>query len=168
MKHSVIPGIGSPRRPTGARPPRKKSCGELLGGDERLLVLLLDDGFRLEVVLGGRGEVVGLVLLAGLGGDLGLGRPAAEELLGLGGVVAHVLLGDLGGVGRVLASHVADLVGLGVDDIRRLLDVVVDELLVGRVDERDEEQRRGEDQSEAPVRDDLDEPVGDEGRKEGL
>jgi len=147
---------------------RGKSWGNLLGGDKRLLLLALDDGIRLDVLLGGGGEVVGLVLLGGLGGDFGRSGSAADELLSLGGVVAHVLLGDLGGMGRVLAGHVANLAGLGIDNIRRLLNMVVDELLVGRIDERDEEQRRGEDQSEAPVRDDLDEPVGDEGRKEGL
>lgn len=59
----------------------------------------------------------------------------------------------------MLASDLAQLLGLTLNYIRSLLKVVVDELLVGGVDEGSEEQDGGGDQSKTPVRDDLDEVV---------
>jgi hypothetical protein len=71
-------------------------------------------------------------------------------------------------VRRVLAGHLAQLASLSVDDVRCLLDLAVDELLVRGVDERDSEEGGGADQCETPVRNDLDEPVGDKRSEEGL
>ena len=67
-----------------------------------------------------------------------------------------------------MASELLDLLGLGVDDVGCVLDVVVDELLVRLVDERGEEDDRGGDQGEAPEWDDLDQVVGEESANEGL
>jgi hypothetical protein len=67
-----------------------------------------------------------------------------------------------------VASELLDLLGLGVDDVGCVLDVVVDELLVRLVDERGEEDDRGGDQGEAPEWDDLDQVVGEESANEGL
>jgi len=68
----------------------------------------------------------------------------------------------------MVASELLDLLGLGVDDVGCVLDVVVDELLVRLVDERGEEDDRGVDQGEAPEWDDLDQVVGEESANEGL
>jgi hypothetical protein len=68
----------------------------------------------------------------------------------------------------MVASELLDLLGLGVDDVGCVLDVVVDELLVRLVDERGEEDDRGGDQGEAPEWDDLDQVVGEESANEGL
>ena len=120
------------------------------------------------LLLGGDGEIGGPILLVGGRGHAGIGRATADDLLGLGGVVTHVLLGELGSVGGVLLGDGPQLGGLGVDDVARLLQVAVDELLVGGVDERSEEDDGGGDQGEAPVRDNLDQEVGEEGTKESL
>jgi hypothetical protein len=49
-----------------------------------------------------------------------------------------------------------------------VVQLVVDELLVGGVDERGKEEDRSGDHGQAPVGDDLDEVVGDEGGDSGL
>jgi hypothetical protein len=49
-----------------------------------------------------------------------------------------------------------------------LPEVLIDELLVGLIDERGEEEDRGGNQGKAPVGNDLDEVVGDESTKSGL
>jgi len=68
----------------------------------------------------------------------------------------------------MVASELLDLLGLGVDDVGCVLDVVVDELLIRLVDERGEEDDRGGDQGEAPEWNDLDQVVGEESANEGL
>lgn len=60
------------------------------------------------------------------------------------------------------AGDLAKLLGLGVDDLLGVLKVVVDELLVGGVDQRSGEENSGADERETPVRDDLNEPVREE------
>lgn len=101
----------------------------------------------------------------GLGGSLGRGR-ATEKLLGLGAVVTHVLLGQVGGLGRLLLRNGAELSGLVVDNITSLLEVVVDELLVGGVGKGNDEEGGSGGQGETPKRHDLDKVVGDEGTEE--
>lgn len=59
----------------------------------------------------------------------------------------------------MLASDLTKLLALRVDNITGLLEVVVDELLVSRVDKRCKENDRGGDQGKAPVGDDLDKVV---------
>lgn len=108
------------------------------------------------------------VLLGRLGGDVRGSRVASEHRLSLGSVVAHVLLGDLGGVRGVLAGNLAELSSLGVDNVRGLLEVVVDELLVAGVDQRDKEEGGRGNQSKAPVGDNLDQVVGEEGSDTSL
>lgn len=152
-----------------------------LGRDEGLL--LLDNGLmngrsrkrRLlgspDVLLRG-GREVGVPDAAGRlsgrsgglgGGGTGRGLTTTEQLLGLGAVVAEILLGDLRSLARVRGGNPPELLGLGVDDTLRVLNVVVDQLLVGGVDQRHGEDEGGADKGESPVRDDLNEPV----RKEG-
>lgn len=131
---------------------------------------------RLDVVLGSLGEVGRLDsrrLLLDLLPDLllqllPLRAATLDQGLSLGGVVAHVLLGDLGSLLGVLLGDGAELGGLGVDDLAGVLELGVDELLVGGVDERGEEDDRGGDHGQAPVGDDLDEVVRDEGGESGL
>ena len=140
-----------------------------LGGDERLLLMLgshnrlLGD---LELVPRSRGEV-GILEVAL--GRLGLGGAGAtDQGLGLGGIVTHVLLGEQSGLLGVLLGDGAQLGGLVVDHIVGLLEVVVDELLVGGVDQRNGEGESGAEQCETPVGNDLDEVVREEGTDSSL
>lgn len=145
-----------------------------LYGDQRLR---FGDWGRLEVLLWCRGEILALVrrlhilLLDWLG--LGDGRrngaaAATNQLLGLGRVVPNILLCGLGGSRSVMAGELLDLFGLLVDDMGGILDVVIDELLVGLVDEWGKEEDGGRDERHAPKWDNLDQVVRDESRKEGL
>lgn len=133
-----------------------------LGSDQGLLLTLTFTVLLLapQVHLRGLGEIRVLqVRLGRLRGSLGGSGSATDHLLGLCGVVAHVLLGDLGSLRSVLAGDLAQLLGLAVDQVGGLLEVVVDELLVGGIDQGNEEQEGGGNQSKAPVRDDLDQVV---------
>lgn len=87
---------------------------------------------------------------------------AAEHLLDLFAVITSILLAHGGDLVSLLLSELTDLSGLGVDGIRGVLDVGVDELLVRGVDERNEEGNGGSDDSKTPVRDELDKEVGEE------
>lgn len=126
-------------------------------------LLLLQDGLLLEEVALRSGGEVGLLrndLRNRLGGGgLGGGSLATDHLLGLGGVVTGVLLGDLSGIGSVLAGNAAQLLGLRVDHIRSVLQVVVDKLLVGGVDERSKECDGRGNESKSPVGNNLDQVV---------
>lgn len=123
--------------------------------------LLLD--LRHGLVLGSDREV-GL----GLGGSRRGRAAAVEVVLGLGGVVTSILLERVGRAAGVLASEILDLVGLGADDAGGVVDVTVNKLLVVQVDEGTEVDDSGTDEGKAPERKPLDEPVGEEGGKEGL
>ena len=68
----------------------------------------------------------------------------------------------------MLAGDLSKLLTLGVDDIAGLLQVVVDELLVCLVNEGCKEDDGGGDQGKAPVRDNLDKPVGEKSTNGGL
>lgn len=68
----------------------------------------------------------------------------------------------------MLLGNGAELGRLGIDSLAGMLELGVDELPVGQVDERREEDDRGGDQGEAPVGDDLDEVIRDEGGESGL
>jgi hypothetical protein len=148
----------------------------LLGSvDGGLLSLLgLDSGS----ILGLLGSVDGgLLSLLGLdsGGVLdvggGNGGPAlrlADSLLSLVGVLVDVVLGGGSGLVSLLSSNLLNLLGLLVDDGRNLADLLIDDLLVGLVDEWGEEQDGGANQRKTPEWDNLDEVVGDESRDERL
>lgn len=142
--------------------------------DDRLLL-------GLEAINRGDGEVGGLVILGRLGEigvlvllgselDMGLGRDRAatsDQLLSLGGVISHVLLGDLGGLGSALLGGLTELGSLSTNDLAGMVKLVVNDLLVGLVDEGSEEDGGGGDQSKAPVRNDLDEVIGEESSEGG-
>ena len=68
----------------------------------------------------------------------------------------------------MVAGKLLDLLGLGVDHIRGVLEMVVDELLVRLVDKGAEEEDGGGDQGKTPEWDDLDQVVGEESANEGL
>lgn len=68
----------------------------------------------------------------------------------------------------MVGGEVAHLLGLLADDFGGVVEVLVDELFVGDVDEWDEVGEGGEEKSQAPSRGDFDEEVGDEGGCEGL
>jgi hypothetical protein len=130
--------------------------GDLLGklvGDR-----LIDGGSRECCVLG---DVLGL-LADGLGGRGGVGALAAEHFLDLASVVTSVLLSDGTHVLSLLLDNTLHLCSLSVDDIGSALEVLVNQLLVRGVDQRDEESQSGGDKSKAPVWDDLDEVVREE------
>lgn len=89
-------------------------------------------------------------------------------MLSLGSVVTNILLGELGSLGGVLASDLSKLLALRVDNVTSLLDVVVDEFLVSRIDKRRKENDRGGDQGKAPVGNDFDKVVRDESTNSSL
>lgn len=66
------------------------------------------------------------------------------------------------------ASDLSELLSLGGDNVLCVLNVVVDQLLVGGVDQRHGEQEGGGEKRESPVRNDLNEPVGEEGTEGNL
>jgi len=113
-----------------------------------------------EVAAGSSGEIGLLDVRRGLGahgnGRHGLGGATAEKLLGLGSVVSHVLLGQLSSLGGMLASNGAELASLLAYDVGSVFDLGVDELLVGGVNERNNEESGDGSQCEAPKRHDLD------------
>lgn len=128
---------------------------------------------RLEVLLRGSREIRVLHSAGGGGGwcsacGRSRGLTATEQLLSLGGVVAHVLLGNLGGLGSVGTGNLSKLLGLCSHNVLGVLQVVVDQLLVGRVNQRNSEQEGGGEERKSPVWDNLHEPVGEEGAKGNL
>ena len=125
---------------------RGGSWEDLLGGGRE--VVLLDDRLL-------RGLVFGLA-------------STLDQGLGLGGIVANVFLGELGSLFGLLLGNGAQLGSLGIDNITGLLELLVDELLVGLVDQGSEENSRGGNQGKAPGGDNLDEVVGQESTKSNL
>lgn len=114
--------------------------------------------FAREALLRGLREVcrVDIGLRSRLRGEFGRGRATAvKQRLSFGSVVAHVLLGDLGGLRSMLARNLAYLLGLAVEHFGALLHVVVDQLLVGSVDERRYEQNSSSNQGKTPIGNDL-------------
>ena len=65
----------------------------------------------------------------------GAATSTTHVLLSLGAVVASVRFDSLMGTCGMVASEVFELIGLGVRDIGRVLEVVIDELLIGHVDQ---------------------------------
>lgn len=149
-----------------------------LGGDQRFLLLQCTGHSShrrrggLEVLSGCYREVGALVLggslLFGLVWRGGAAASIANQLLCFGRVVADILLSGIGGASSVVAGDLSHLLGLLVDDARGIVEVVVNELLVGLVDKRAEEQDRGRDKGKAPEGNHLNQEVGDEGTEEGL
>ena len=104
---------------------------------------------RCTYLLGGVGEVRSAQALAwfGLGWCVGqrLGATdfrrsgavtrATHVLLGLGAIVSGIRFDSFMCTCRMVASQVLELIGLGVGDIGCILDLVVNELLIGHVDQ---------------------------------
>ena len=63
----------------------------------------------------------------------------------------------------MVVGHILHLACLRVDDLGRVGQVGVNELLVVDVDQRAKVGQRGSDEGQAPEGDDLDQPVGEEG-----
>lgn len=152
--------------------------GGLLVEDILVVLLLVTDnlvdhglGLRnlVRLLSRGRGELGldGDSGLAGRGVDRGAGA-ATQHLLDLAGVVASVLLADSGDLLSLLLGNASDLGGLSANDIRCLLDLRVDELLVAGVNEGHEEGERGAENGKTPVGNKLDEVVGNESCNGGL
>ena len=140
--------------------PRSQSIGSLL------------DWRCLELLLRGNREIIALVCWVGgfRGGCRrgGAGTSASDHLLSLGRIVSNILLCDIGGARSVVGGELLDLLGLLVDHAGSIGDVMVNELLVGLIDERCKKEDRGGDESKTPQRDDLDQVVREEGTEEGL
>lgn len=68
----------------------------------------------------------------------------------------------------MLACHLPNLLSLLVDDVRRVSKVVVNQLLVGLVDEGTKEQDRGGDQGKTPEWNHFDQIVGEKSAQESL
>jgi len=78
-------------------------------------------------------EVVALLLDDGWGGRASTG--VANKLLCLGRVITNVLLCGRGSAGSLLAGESAHLLGLLVGDCGSLVELSIDKILVGLVDE---------------------------------
>lgn len=63
----------------------------------------------------------------------GAATSTTHVLLGLGAIVSSVRFDSLMSTCGMMASEVLELISLGVGDLRGVLDVVIDELLVGHV-----------------------------------
>ena len=153
-----------------------------LPAEPGVLVLLLvrlhpGDGLLLRCVrevgrLVGRG-IAGLALDWGFarrrGGSLG-GCGAAASVtnvaLSLSGVIPSILLHSLAIATRMMSGQILHLLGLGIGELGCVREMVVDELLVGLVDQRREVDHGRSDERKTPERRELDEPVRDEGGKE--
>lgn len=144
------------------------------------LVLTLDFGprLRLESLSWCRGEILTLdssgvtidlwrFLLLNRWAD-GATTGVCNQLMCLSGVLTKSTLCSLGGLSSVMTSELLDLISLLVDDSGEGLEVLVDELLVGLVDQGGEEEDGGGDDSKAPVWNDLDEVVGEESTEKCL
>lgn len=140
-------------------------------GDDRFLgnLALRLGRLRRLGLLGGRSREFGLLgrsnegrLLRGAGRSRG--ATATEHLLYLAGVVSSVLLSHGGELISPLLGNASDLSSLGTNCIGGVLKVLVDQLLIGCVDERNEEGNSCGNDGESPVWDKLDEMVGNEGR----
>jgi hypothetical protein len=120
---------------------------------------------RSEIMARSGGEVLLLDL------DLWRGGASAvlvDGLLCLGSVLLSVALYGLGSISSVLVGETLDLRSLLASDLAALLELGINNLLVLDVDEGSEVGDESRDQGQAPERDELDEEVGDQGSEEGL
>jgi hypothetical protein len=152
-------------------------CGGSGGLLENRVGLVKCSGRR-SGVLGGRCR--GVVLLNGSAGELLSGLLADVSLVdgGLLGAIklllsqADVLRGDgagsFHGLIGVLGGDFAELLSLLVGDLSGVVEVSINELLVGNVDQRSEVDDAGGDEEQAPLGSDLDKEVADQGSEESL
>lgn len=92
----------------------------------------------------------------------------AHQLLRLSSPCSGVCLHRLEALPCVLRGKVFDLSSLGADKVRSVIDLFVDKLLILNVDQRPKEDDAGTKETQSPKREDLDEVVGNERRREGL
>ena len=107
------------------------------------------EGYEELYLLGSMGEVGGTEAAAWLRFDWYTGRrlgavhfrrsgaatSTTNVLLGFGAVVSCVRFDGLLSTSSMMASKILKLIGLSVSNLGRILDVVVDELFVGHVDQ---------------------------------
>lgn len=98
---------------------------------------------------------------------LGTSPGRANVFLSLGGVVSSILLHARRGTVGVVVGHILHLTCLGVDNLRSVGQVGVDELLIVDVGQRAKVGQRSSDEGQAPEWDNLDQPVGEEGSGAG-
>lgn len=93
---------------------------------------------------------------------------ATQHLLDLAGVVAGVLLTQGGDLLSLLLGDTSDLGSLSLNDVASVLEMLIDQLLIGDVDQREHEGEHGANDSKTPIRDQLGKVVADEGEDGGL
>lgn len=128
---------------------------------------------RLDGVLSGRRGELGLLddRSSGLGGLLNLlarTMVASEEVMDLAAVVAGVLLANGRNLLHLLRGNISNLGGLRVDELGGVVELLINKLLVGGVNQRNKENDSGANNSKAPVGNELDEVVGNESSDKGL
>lgn len=135
----------------------------------------VDHGFS----LGSLGEVGGLELgradwldldswSRGLDSLWGCRAAVANVLVSLGAVVVGILLHQSGGTGSLLVGKFLSMVGLGVDKLLDLGNLLIDDFTIANVDQGSKVSDGCAEQGKTPDRDNLDEPVGKEGSNESL
>lgn len=102
------------------------------------------------------------------GGHWSVEAAGADVVLSFAGVLVGILLHQAGGAGGVLVGNLLDLVCLSVDKLLYLGDLLIDDLAVVDIDQRGEIGDADTNQSQAPNRDDFDEPVRQESGDESL
>lgn len=78
------------------------------------------------------------------------------------------MLCGLGGSCSGVASELLDLLRLLVHNLGNVIDLFIDEALVGLVDKRSEKENAGGDERQTPQRNNLNQIVGEESTEEGL
>lgn len=120
-------------------------------------------------LLGGRGRELGLLLHGvGLLGRSRRASAAPKHLLDLASVVTSVLLSERGDLLGLLLGDLTDLSSLGVNDIGGILKMLVNQLLVGDVDQGKDESEQGAHNSKAPVGNELGKMVRQESSNSNL
>lgn len=103
-----------------------------------------------------------------LGNLWGCRAAVANVLVSLGAVVVGILLHQSGGTSSLLVGEFLGMGCLGVDELLNLSNLIINNFAVAKVDQGSKVSNGCAEQSEAPDRDDLDEPVGEEGSNESL
>lgn len=93
---------------------------------------------------------------------------ALEEILDFAAVIANVLLADVGNLLHLLRSNALDLGSLVVDELGSVVELLVDELLVGSVDQRHNKGNSGTNEGKTPDGNELYKVVRDESSDESL
>ncbi len=92
----------------------------------------------------------------------------ADHLLRLSRVVSNQMLCRFGGTRSLLASELLDLFGLLRDNGGNIFNLRINDLFVGLVNQRSEEEDCGCQEGKTPEWNNLDEVIGDECTDEGL